>query len=249
MGSSEKIESQDYDIQYSKIIDDYYWNYAFLKSPEIDLKVVWPKIKTDMEKLHRQSVLYLMSNVDYKKIEEQLEKCNLELIYTDVWMIIENLENFKDYESQIEVEISRVEAQETEEFIEAIMDGFSSDDPNDPYGTLPEEYRKIYELKFVDDEFRKLEYCGKYEGKMIATANAWYKDDCAIIYTVSTHKKYQKQGVCKKMMSHIIKDLEKLGIKTVCVQTEQGFYTEKVYQNMGFYEVMLGKAYGEKRGL
>lgn len=126
------------------------------------------------------------------------------------------------------------------------MDGFSSDDLSDPYGTLPEEYRDIYWLKFMDKNYHKLEYCGKYQGKMIATANVWYKGDTAIIYTVSTHKKYQKQGICKKLMSYMVKDLRKLGIKIVCVQTEKGFYTEKVYGKMGFREVMLGKVYGEK---
>ncbi len=68
------------------------------------------------------------------------------------------------------------------------MDGFSSDDLADPYGTLPEEYRTIYEMEFNKNR----------------------------------------------------------GIKTVCVQTEKGFYTEKVYQSMGFYEVMLGEVYGQK---
>lgn len=180
-----------------------------------------------------------------KKIEEQFGTCNLEHIYTDVWMT-KNIEDFEDYESKNEVEISRVKAQEKSEFIGAVMDGFSSDDPNDPYGTLPEEYRILYELEFADHEFRKLEYCGKYQGKMMATANVWYKEDCAIIYTVSTKKEFQKQGVCKKLMAYLLKDLQKLGVKTVCVQTEQGFYTEKVYQKMGFCEVMLGKAYGER---
>lgn len=48
------------------------------------------------------------------------------------------------------------------------------------------------------------------------------------------------------MMSDIIKDLIKLNINEICVQTEQGFYTEQVYKNMGFIERLLGKAYIEK---
>lgn len=51
--------------------------------------------------------------------------------------------------------------------------------------------------------------------------------------------------VCKQTMSEIINDLKKIKIETVCVLTEQGFYTEQVYKNMGFKEVMLGKAYIE----
>lgn len=144
LGISEKIKRQDYDIQYSKVIDDYYWNYAFLKNTNMDLETVWQKIKVDMENLNRQPVLYLMSKIDYTKIEKQLENCNLEPIYTDVWMTIENPQNFEDYESQIEVEISRVKEKEKEQFIQAVMDGFSSDDPKDPYGTLPEEYRVTF---------------------------------------------------------------------------------------------------------
>lgn len=117
IGSSERIEKEDYDIQYSKRICDYYWNYAFLKSADIDLKAVWQNIKADMEKLNRQPVLYLMSNMDNTKIEQQLEDCHLQHIYTDVWMTIENLENFANYESKIDVKISQVKEEETEEFI------------------------------------------------------------------------------------------------------------------------------------
>lgn len=246
IGSSERIQKEEYDIQYSRRINDYYWNYVFLKKADIDLKTVWQKIKRDMESLNRQPVLYLMSNVEHPEIEQQLEACHLEQIYTDVWMTVEDLEHFENDESKIDIEISQVKDEEKELFIQAVMDGFSSDDPNDPYGTLPEEYRSIYYLEFTDKTYHKLEYCGKYQGKMIATANVWYKGDTAIIYTVSTHKKYQKQGTCKKLMSYLLKDLSKLGIKTACVQTEKGFYTEQVYKNMGFYEVMLGKVYGEK---
>lgn len=246
IGSSEMIEKKDYAISYSKFIQDCYWNMAHLKNVDIHLEKVWQNIKNDMKELNRQPILYLTSNIDDEKVEKQLKNCSLENLYTDAWMMVEDLKNFKNYESKIDVEISQVKEEEKEEFIGAIMDGFSSDDPEDPYGTLPEEYREIYHLEFEDPSYHKLEYCGKYQGKMIATANLWWKEECAIIYTVSTSKKYQRKGVCKKMMSHIIKDLESIGIKTVCVQTEEGFYTEKVYESMGFRKVMLGRAYAEK---
>ena len=198
-----------------------------------------------MQSLDRQPVVYLMSCFDNTNIKQQLKDCHLEKLYTDVWMIIEQLENFKDYESKIEVEFSNVKLEEKLTFIQAVMDGFSSDDLADPYGTLPEEYRTIYEMEFNrNGKYSTLEYCGKHKSEFIATANVWYKEDCAIIYSVSTKKKFQKQGVCKKLMSFMINDLRRKGIKTVCVQTEKGFYTEKVYQNMGFREVMLGEVYG-----
>ena len=48
MDLSEKIEKSNYYIRTSKLIDDYYWNYAFLKSTDVDLKSVWKDIKSDM---------------------------------------------------------------------------------------------------------------------------------------------------------------------------------------------------------
>ncbi len=101
---SERLEREMYDIQYSKILQDYYWNYAFLKSKNTDLKLTWENIVFEMRKLGRQPAVYLMSYFDNTNIKQQLKDCHLEKLYTDVWMIIEQLENFKDYESKIEVE-------------------------------------------------------------------------------------------------------------------------------------------------
>ena len=50
-------------------------------------------------------------------------------------------------------------------------------------------------------------------------------------------------GICKEMMSYIISDLREKGVKNVCVQIEQGYYTEKAYANMGFKEIMLGRVF------
>ena len=54
-----------------------------------------------------------------------------------------------------------------------------------------------------------------------------------------------KKGVCKQTISEIINDLRELGIEIACALTEKGFYTEQVYKNMGFKEVLLGRAYIE----
>ena len=107
IGSSEMLEKKNYAISYSKFIQDCYWNMAHLKSVDMDLKKVWQNIRTDMEKLDRQPILYLTSNIDNTKVEEQLKSCQLENLYTDVWMILEDLKNFETYESKIDVQISR----------------------------------------------------------------------------------------------------------------------------------------------
>lgn len=65
-----------------------------------------------MEKLNRQPALYVMSNQENHEIKSELVN-----LYTDVWMIFENIENFEDYDSRIDVEISRVKEEEKNQFI------------------------------------------------------------------------------------------------------------------------------------
>lgn len=109
---SQKTPKDDYDLFYSPFLQDYYWNYAYLKNKNADLKQIWQNVKQDMEKLERRPALYVMSNQENSEIETELKK-----FYTDVWMIFENLENFGDYESQINVGISCVSKDEKNQFI------------------------------------------------------------------------------------------------------------------------------------
>lgn len=240
------IEKDNYDILLSDLIDDQYWNFAYSKNIT-DLNKVWKNIKCDMEKHNRQPVIYITSNVYNKELQEKIKENNLKVLYTDVWMTIEDLNSFKEYKSKVNFKISRVDENLKSKFIQAIMDGFAGDNPDEPYESLSDGYRVALEksMEKSESKYKVINYVGLYNKDAISTATVLYKDKKAIIYNVTTNKNYQKQGVCKQTMSEIINDLKKIKIETVCVLTEQGFYTEQVYKNMGFKEVMLGKAYIE----
>lgn len=245
--ASNIIQKDNYNILLSDLIDDQYWNFAYSKNI-IDLNQVWRNIKCDMERHNRQPVIYITSDMHNKELQEKIKDINLKVLYTDVWMTIEDLNSFKEYKSKINFKISRVDESLKSKFIQAIMDGFAGDNPDDPYESLSDGYRVALEesMKKSKSKYKVINYVGLYNEYVISTATVLYKDNRAIIYNVTTNKNYQKQGVCKQTMSEIINDLRKIGIETVCVLTEQGFYTEQVYKKMGFKEVMLGKAYIEE---
>lgn len=46
-------------------------------------------------------------------------------------------------------------------------------------------------------------------------------------------------------MSHIFNRLIEIGIDEVVLQTEVGFYPEKIYKSMGFKELFKGVKYTE----
>lgn len=245
---SKIVNKQDYNIYYSDVIDDEYWNFAYLKKNDVSLKKIFEDVKLDMKSLNRMPVIYISSDIMNVKLEEEVRNLELKLLYTDVWMTLNDLEHFAKYKSKIDFSICKVNAALNNQFIQAVLDGFSGDDPEDPYGTLSDGYRIALEKSFKenDSEYKVIHYLGRKDQESISTATVVYRRDKAIIYNVTTNKKYQKNGVCKQMMSDIIQDLAKIGIEEVCLQTEQGYYTEQVYKNMGFAEKMLGKTYIEK---
>ncbi len=244
---SNKIQKQDYDIYYSDLIDDEYWNFAYLKNREVSLNEIFDEIKSNMNKLDRNPIIYITSNITDSKLQEKIEKSKLKSLYTDVWMTLDNLTQFESYKSKIDFCVYKVDEALKKQFIQAVMDGFSGDNPEDPYESLSEGYKIALEKSFNknNSEYKVIHYLGTKEKEAISTATVVYKGNKAIIYNVTTNKKYQRNGVCKQMMSDIIKDLTKLNINEICVQTEQGFYTEQVYRKMGFIERLLGKAYIE----
>lgn len=245
---SDKIEKQDYDIYYSDIIDDEYWNFVYLKNNKSPLNKIFNEIKSNMSKLDRNPLIYITSNIIDSKLLEDIENFKLKLLYTDVWMTLDNLQQFKVYKSKIDFNVYKVNESLKEQFIQAVMDGFSGDNPEDPYESLSDGYKTALEKSFKENEseYNVIHYLGKKEQESICTATVIYKRNKAIIYNVTTNKKYQRNGVCRQLMSDIIQDLIELNINEICVQTEQGFYTEQVYKNMGFIEKMLGKAYIKK---
>ena len=245
---SRNINKNDYDIFLSDIIDDEFWNFAYLKNKNVDFKKLWEEIKDKMINENRKPLLYITYLINNEQVEKELKQNNMNVLYTDVWMTIENLEQFKEYDSKIDFEINKVDNKLKNKFIQAIMDGFSGDNPEDPYESLSDGYRVALNESFKQSntEYKVVHYLGLKRNEAITTATVIQHKDKAIIYNIRTNKKYQKCGACKKTMSYIVNDLKNNGIKAICLQTERGFYTEQAYKNMGFEEKMIGEAYIEQ---
>ena len=240
------INAENFDIYYSDVIEDQYWNYAYLKKGDIDLENTIKEIILKMEQINRKPVIYITSNIMNEKLEYDINRLKLNLLSTDCWMSLENLNEFKTYKSNFDFSIYKVDKELQNTFIKAVMDGFSGDDPDDPYGKLPEGYRisykKIFQKKWEDD-IKIINYIGMKSDKTVGTATVVNNKSKALIYNITTLKEYKRKGVCKQIMSNMINELNNLNIKEVWLQTEKGYYPEEVYRKIGFKEKFLGKAY------
>lgn len=72
-----------------------------------------------------------------------------------------------------------------------------------------------------------------------------YEKEIAFIYNVTTNVNYRRMGICKQLMSYVFKRLIEIGIDNVVLQTEMGFYPEKIYKGIGFKEIFKGVKYTE----
>ena len=82
----------------------------------IPLNDIFDEIKSNMNKLNRNPIIYITSNIIDSKLQENIKNSNLKLLYTDVWMTLDNLERFESYKSKIDFSVYKVDETLKEQF-------------------------------------------------------------------------------------------------------------------------------------
>lgn len=241
---SKKISYDSYDIYFSDLIDDYYWNFATnIQSKDMkQFKKDFNNIKKVFKENNRIPIVYITPTSSLYSKRDDLE---LTKVYTDSWLILEDFSNYPVYNSELNINIVRVNKDNLEDFITGVSNGFASDDPNEPYQGLGDGYRVALRNSILDNntKYKVEHYIAKYRNETVGTLTVNRCDDIACIYNVTTKSSYKRKGICREMMSHVIKDLNGKGVKIICLQTEKGFYTEQVYLNLGFKKLFEASAY------
>lgn len=243
---SKKLSFRNYDIYFSDVIKDTYWNFAtnIKTTNRQEFTKDWQEIKQEFIKYEREPAIYITPDSPVYNIKDEL---GLNVLYIDSWLMLDNLSDLKGGKSKLNISIEKVNKNSLESFIEAVSKGFSSDDPNEPYSELDDTYKVALRKSFeaTGSEYKMTHYIAKYNSEIVATATVIYNEGIACIYNVTTKKEYKHNGICREIMTHLVKDMESSNIKIVCLQTEKSFYTEEVYMKLGFKKVFEGIAYGK----
>lgn len=244
---AKKIQKDAYHIIINPFIEDSYWNMGYLVSNQVDMRQMWNAVKEVMQKENRKPIIYVTTNYLDENIQNQINELGLKRIYCDRWLVANVQKEIVVQKAKIPITISEVTKENQDIFIDTVYEVFSGDNPEDPYEALGEGYRKAYQEAFRKEQTGKIKtisYLVMYQEEPVGTATVMYNTCYAIIYSVGTIGKYQKNGICKEMISTILQKMKKLGIEYVVVQTEAGFYTEEIYKKMGFCYLLDGIAYG-----
>lgn len=238
-------DCEDFTLIKSNIIDDGIWNFICNIKSDSYKKIIEIFEKSKSLFVNRIPRFYfLKSELDNDKFNQLLLDYNL--YCKDSWFCtkIENL-NF-DYKSKLDLNIKI--CHNKDDVIETIMNGFSTGDPNDPYGDLSPTYREALESKLdlKIDNVETLHYVAYYQNKPISIATVSINGKDAYLNNVTTLKEFKGNGVAKELLSHLIKDLKNRNVKKIIFVTETDEYPEKFYKNLGFEVVEYGYCFEEK---
>lgn len=245
----EKSKRFDYDrftIMFIEDFDDDYLNLAInLKaknSKEFDEDFI--KIKEIMNQNKRKASVFINNDVLLDTVD--FSSKGLEISDDSVWLMIDNLKNVINYKSDININIFKIRKQEEQDYPYIVNDGFTKNSEEDPYDGLSKSViEAIKRSCYMNDKFTTEHYIARYNDKIVGTITIMYEKEIAYIYNVTTNINYRKKGICKELMSYVLRRLAEIGINEAVLQTEAGFYPEKIYKKMGFKEIFRGVKYTE----
>lgn len=243
---SKRIDTERFTILFLKEFDDDYLNLAInIKSKNAkEFEEDFRKIKEIMNQNKRRASVFINNDVLLNTVDFKMQ--GLEISDNSVWLMKNNLQDSIRFKSDIPINISRVNREEENNYPNIVAKGFMSNSEEDPYNGLSESVvEAIKRSCYINDKFITEHYIAKYEGKIVGTITIMYEKEIAYIYNVTTNVDYRKKGICKNLMTHVFERLVEIGIDEVVLQTESGFYPEKIYKNMGFKEIFKGVKYTE----
>jgi len=231
------VEHNEYVHISSNIIDDGIWNFAYTSSDNTE-KVFDDSKGQFVNRIPR--VYVLSKNISKLKLTYYLQKYNVYCI--DSWFCSDVSKIKLKLRSDFDLEIGLCEDKDV--VINTIMEGFSTGDPNDPYGDLSPTYREALDVKWGTGNVVHL--IAKYQGNVAALASCTIKDNVAYLNNVTTLRKYKGHGIAKELILNMIKLLKEKNIKQIIFVTEKNAYTEIFYKKLGFTVVEYGYCLEEK---
>ncbi len=229
----------------SNIIDDGIWNFVYdIKANSVDTFI---NNFNDSKRYFDNRVprFYILKSDKNSKFLDTLTN-NYNIYCEDSWFNTPLDKLNLNYKAKVDVAIEL--SNNKQEIIDCIMDGFSTHDPNDPYGDLSPTYRESLNKKLFSENSnsKTYHYVAKYNGKVVSIAGITITGNTAYLNNVTTLREYKGKAISKELLSYIVKELKSKNIQNIVFETETGAYTENYYKKLGFEVVDNGYCFEEK---
>lgn len=235
-----KTETTNYLLCSSNIMDDEFWNIAYLKN-KIDIDTL-KNIENEFKNKNRNSSIYIgRTDTNYNENKKILLSNEYKLNNTDVYMSLENL-----HVNEITTNIKIVETeQEYHDFMKVLSSAYNDTIENSEENVYADAVTECYYIA-VKNTINSKEHlhiiC--YDNNIpVSVATLNYKNGIAGINNVGTAQGYWNKGYGKQVLSYLINLFEELGGGLLTLSTEYHSKNQQFYEKLGFKEKYIMEQY------
>lgn len=245
------IRKNNYEITYNPNIMDCYSN--FISNFDVKDKQEFESIinETDkaFKKINRTTTVYLIPFMKelYNNRDKYFKTDKYRLISTEVWQVYNDFSKLDVINTNCNLDIKLELAIDMKEYADCVMSCYQTDDEDDPYGDLDEGYRQGYmNYKKMYNDIESEFYYIKADNKIVGTTQSVYNSKIYGIYSLAIQKEYRNKGIGKEVLKQQLQMCKSKNINTAYLQTEQGFYPNKMYKKFGFEDLCVVYYYLKK---
>ena len=245
------IRKDNYEITYNQNIKDCYSN--FISNFDVKDKQEFESIINEADKafrkINRTTTVYLIPFMKelYNNRDKYFETDKYRLISTEVWQIYNDFSKLDSINTNCNLDIKLELATDMKEYANCVMSCYQTDDEDDPYGDLDEGYRQGYmNYKRIYSDIESEFYYIKVADKIVGTTQSVYNNKIYGIYSLAIKKEYRNKGIGKEVLKQQLQMCKSKNINTAYLQTEQGFYPNKIYKKFGFEDLCVVYYYLKK---
>lgn len=235
-------ETDNFLICTSNVIDDYFWNIAYLKKT-FDKEMLE---ELELEFKNTNPSIYVSRNNDnYECNKKLLTENGYKLNDTDVYMALE-----KDVPVDINIDFKIVENENDyndymKVLTSAYNDSVENSEENVYADCITEGYYNAVKNTINDKEhIHVIAYDG---GIPVSVATLSFVDGIAGINNVGTAQGFWNKGYGKQLIRFIINKFHELGGEKLTLSTEHKSKNQEFYEKLGFKEIFVMEQYMKEK--
>ena len=235
-----KKDTDNYILCTSEVMDDFFWNIAYLKN-KIDKETLL-HLENKFKSINRTSSIYIGKNdIGYNENKELLLSNGYTVNNTDVYMLLEN-----PVEIDITTDIKIVENEkEYNDFMKVLSSAYNDVIENADENVYADAVTECY-YNAVKNTLNSKEHIHiiVYDNNIpVSVATLNYVNGIGGINNVGTAQGYWNKGYGKQLITYLVKTFQNLGGGILTLSTEYHSKNQQFYEKLGFKEKYVMEQY------
>ena len=236
-------ETEDYILCTSNIMDDSFWNLAYLKN-KVNEKIII-ELENKLNKLNRQPCLYIgRDDINFNYNKELIINNSYQIQDTDVFMILDNYQNV-----DINIKVKVVETEkEYYDFMHVLSSAYNDSVENADENVYADAVTKCYydAVKMSIGNGKTYHIIGYDNDIPVSVATLNIDNSIGGINNVGTAQGYWNKGYSKQVLTYLINLFKEKGGIDLILCTEYHSKNQSYYEKLGFKEIYVMEQYIKK---